>query len=226
MNIIGIPRAVLRMQYRIARAPLQLLEERVVARLDAEAPARVFYERSFGAVDAAVGKILGDGELAKRGGALARRGAELAEAARLDAVVGAKKKQAHDDLNAQRDAAGSAAKDAIDTTVQEIDDARAQSDEQKQEAVRTAAKRTTAAKGHADEAAARKTDKVEATTSEEVKRVTAAEESATAVADAELRDAADKRSTATAKRAHADQVEELADAEREARREARSPGQP
>ena len=45
MRIIDTPLAVLRLQYRIVRFPLQMIEERVVARMGSEAPARLFYER-------------------------------------------------------------------------------------------------------------------------------------------------------------------------------------
>src|SRR4051812_7515675 len=90
MRIIDAPLAVLRFQYRIVRFPLQLIEERVVARMGTEVPARLFYERALGLLDVAVGNTLGDSRLEKRGAALAersdalRRAAELATAA--DAV--------------------------------------------------------------------------------------------------------------------------------------------
>ena len=67
MKIAEIPFAVLRFQYQIARVPLQLIENQMAARLGSEAPARLFYERSLGAIDATVGNLLGDPELAKRG---------------------------------------------------------------------------------------------------------------------------------------------------------------
>ena len=51
MKITEIPFAALRLQYRIARVPLRLFEQRVLARVDSEAPARLLYERSVGAVD-------------------------------------------------------------------------------------------------------------------------------------------------------------------------------
>ena len=54
MRIIDTPLAVLRFQYRIVRFHLQIVEERVVARMGSEAPARLFYERSLGLLDAAV----------------------------------------------------------------------------------------------------------------------------------------------------------------------------
>ena len=58
MKITTVPFAVLRFQYLIVRVPLQLIEDRVSTRMDAEAPARLFYERSLGMLDATVGRVL------------------------------------------------------------------------------------------------------------------------------------------------------------------------
>ena len=63
MKITTVPFAVLRFQYLIVRVPLQLIEDRVSTRMDAEAPARLFYERSLGMLDATVGRVLGDPKL-------------------------------------------------------------------------------------------------------------------------------------------------------------------
>ena len=73
MKIADIPLAVLRFQYQIARIPFQLIEDQMATRLYAEAPARLFYERSLGAVDAAIGNLLGDPRLKRRGTALVER---------------------------------------------------------------------------------------------------------------------------------------------------------
>ncbi len=67
MRITRVPFAVLRFQYQLVRFPLQVLEERVVARMGTEAPARLFYERSLGVLDATVGTVLGDSRLRRRG---------------------------------------------------------------------------------------------------------------------------------------------------------------
>ena len=80
MSIIELSLQVLRMQYRLARFPLQFIEDRWIARMDAEAPARLIYERSLGGLDAAVGGVLGDSTLRRRGAALARRSEVRAEA--------------------------------------------------------------------------------------------------------------------------------------------------
>ncbi len=87
MKITEIPFAALRLQYRIARVPLRLFEQRVLAGVDSEAPARLLYERSVGAVDAVVGNMLGDSEVEKRGAARVERSEALGEAARLDELA-------------------------------------------------------------------------------------------------------------------------------------------
>ena len=78
---------MLRFQYQLARFPLQLIEEQVVARMGSEAPARLFYERWLGGLDATVGKMLGDPDLEKRGAALIERSDALRRAAQLDATA-------------------------------------------------------------------------------------------------------------------------------------------
>src|SRR6476619_4047744 len=84
MKITDVPFAVLRFQYQLARVPLQLIEDRVVARMDAESPARLMYERSMGRLDLAVGGALGANDVQRRGAALVERSDELARAARLE----------------------------------------------------------------------------------------------------------------------------------------------
>jgi hypothetical protein len=98
MRITDIPRAVLRLQYRIARAPMQLIEDRVMARMASESQARLFYERSMGTIDAAVGNALGDSELKRRGTELAVRSNALSRAASLDAEAAAQSERAAREL--------------------------------------------------------------------------------------------------------------------------------
>jgi hypothetical protein len=73
MNTTDVPFAFLRFQYQIARIPLQLIEEQMAAWMGSEAPPRLFYARSLGALDATVGSLLGDPKLEKRGAAFHRR---------------------------------------------------------------------------------------------------------------------------------------------------------
>ena len=105
MEITDVPFAFLRFQYQLARFPLQLIEEQVVAGMSSEAPTRLFYERWLGGLDATVGKMLGDPDLEKRGAALIERSDALRRAAQLDATAAQNKEQADDDLKAKRDKA-------------------------------------------------------------------------------------------------------------------------
>jgi hypothetical protein len=66
MKIARIPFAVFGFQYQIIRLPLQLIENRLAARMGAEAPARLFYERSLGMLDATAGRVLGDSTLKRQ----------------------------------------------------------------------------------------------------------------------------------------------------------------
>ena len=100
MEITDVPFAVLRFQYQLARLPLQLIEEQVVAGMSSEAPTRLFYERWLGGLDAAVGKMLGDPDLEKRGAALIERSDALRRAAQLDATATQNQERADDELKA------------------------------------------------------------------------------------------------------------------------------
>ncbi|MGW5153129.1 hypothetical protein [Rhodococcus koreensis] len=59
MRLAGIPRAVLRVEYSLARIPLQLLEDLTAAHLDEQAPTRLAYEQFLIGCDRAA-HLLGD----------------------------------------------------------------------------------------------------------------------------------------------------------------------
>ena len=87
MKITDVPFALLRFQYGLARLPLQLIGERVLTRMDPEAPARLAFERSLGLLDLTAGTALRAPEWERRGAALVERSDELRRAARLDAAA-------------------------------------------------------------------------------------------------------------------------------------------
>ena len=134
MKIAEIPFAVLRFQYQIARIPFQLIEDQMAARLYKEAPARLFYERSLGSVDAAIGNLLGDPKLKQRGTALVERSDALGRAAKLDAKATAKREQADAKLDATHDDVVTDIKEAHDATKQEDIDAQITAAQRKREA--------------------------------------------------------------------------------------------
>src|SRR4051794_11000284 len=102
MKLTDLPRAVLRFQYRIARMPWRFVERRALRKWDEEAPARLMYERSVGAIDSTLGKVLGDADLEARGDAEVKRSQNLSAASRLDETADKWEHEAEDQLRAKR----------------------------------------------------------------------------------------------------------------------------
>jgi hypothetical protein len=217
MKIAEIPLVVLRFQYQIARLPLQLIEDQVVARLHSEGPARLLYERSFGALDATVGKLLGDPQLEKRGAALVERSNSLSKAAKLDATTTRNREQADAKLEATHDDVVTDINEARRDRRRAVQ-ARTNAEQRKRAADEAAEKRAVAAKTQADEAAAQRNKAAETVKRQEEAKIGAAEARATKAAESKLDDAQAKRGEAARKRAQADRVEELANIEKQKRR--------
>ncbi|HMI94681.1 MAG TPA: hypothetical protein VK509_25075 [Polyangiales bacterium] len=222
MRIIDAPLAVLRIQYRIARFPLQLIEQRVIARMGSEAPARLFYERSLGLLDVAIGNALGDRQLEKTGGALAKRSDALGRAAKLDAAADQAQRRSSADLKARSDEAIEEQQDAQAAKARKIEQARTAAEERKRAAEAAAAQRTAAAKKRADDAAAQRTKSAEAAKREKQATIRSNEQKAAAAAKSKLDDAQARRTEAGAKRAQANRIEKLAEAEKQKRQSARA----
>ena len=222
MRIMDAPLAVLRFQYRIVRFPLQLIEDRVVARMGAEMPARLFYEHSLGLLDVAVGNALGDSRRQRRGGALAERSDALHRAAQLDAASNRVRHQSSADLKAKSDKAIEDQQNARAAKEREVEEARTSAEERKRAAEEAAARRTATAKKRADDVAAQRRNSADAAKRTEQARIAANEQKAGAAAKSKLDDAQARRTEANTKRAQADRVEELADAEKQKRQSARA----
>ncbi|OBA84894.1 hypothetical protein A5662_04720 [Mycobacteriaceae bacterium 1482268.1] len=211
MKITDVPFAVLRLQYQLARVPLQLFEDRVVGRLGEEAPARLFYERSVGKLDIAVGSVLGAPDVQRRGAALIERSDALSRAARLDEAAHRAVKEAETDLVDAQAAAAAVRQEARADKLEEATQARAAAAHEKVAAINEAEERVETVKEKADQAAAERRAAVEAAKREKQEKIRAAEQSAAAVAEAKVEDAQAKRSAAATELAQADRVEQLAD---------------
>lgn len=222
MRVTELPLAVLRFQYQFVRFPLQVIEDRVVARMGAEAPARLLYERSLGVLDATVGSALGDPRLERRGATLAEQSETLGRAAQLEQTAREKKAKADADLKASRDNTIADQEQARAAKRNATEEARSEAEQRKRAAAQGAQKRTAAAKQQVDELAARKIKSAEEAKRNEQARIRAAEQKAGAAAQAKLKDAQAKRGEAQGKRAQADRVEELADAEKQSRQAKRA----
>jgi hypothetical protein len=221
MRITDVPFAFLRFQYQFVRYPLQLIEDQVIVRMDSEAPGRLLYERSFGTLDATVGSVLGDSELARRGSAFVERSEALGWAARLDRAATRKKMHADERLAAKRDQAVKDREKARATRQHEDDDARAALDKRKRAAVVEGQNKATDGKKRAEEVAARRTASILVNKREKQFKVREAEQAAAAAAGAELSDAQQKRRGASDMRSRADRLEKLADLEKQKGRNAR-----
>jgi len=222
MRIIDAPFALLRLQYRIVRLPLQVIEEQVVARMGTEVPARLFYERSLGLLDAAVGNALGDYRLKQRGGALAERSDALRRASQLDAAAKRTREQSSADLKAKSDKVIEDRRDARAAKERDVRQARTSAEDRKRAAEEAAAHRTAAAKKQADETAARRKNSAEAAKRDKLARIRANEQKAAATAKSKLDSAQARRTQADMKRAQADRVEELAGIEKQKRQAKRA----
>ena len=224
MKITDVPFAVLRFQYQLARVPLQLLEDQVVARLDAESAARLLYERSMGRLDVAVGSALRAPAVERRGAALVERSEALGRAARLDTAADRATEQADADLRDAQHAATAVRQEARAEKEDELIQARRDAAHQKVAAIQDAEQRVEDVSNRADEVAAKRKDAVEAAKRDKQDQIRAAERSAEAVADAKTQDARKKRGAAAAKRGQADRVEQLADAAKQRRKRNRTTG--
>jgi hypothetical protein len=217
MKMIDVPLAMLRFQYQIARFPLSLIEQQVFARMDSEAPVRLFYERSLGMLDATFGSVLDAPEVQQRGAALIERSDALRRASQLDATATQKVKEADSELKGTREKAKQGKNEAHVEKERELIQAREGAQQRKRAAVDNAEKRIGTGKRQADEVAAQREKVAKEGKREEEARIGAAEQSAIAAADAERKDAQQKRNVAAVERAQADRVETLADAEKQTR---------
>jgi hypothetical protein len=154
MKITDVPFAVLRLQYQLARFPLQVIETQVVGRMDTEAPARLLYERSLGRLDLAVGTALGATDLEQRGAALLERSDALARAATLDTAAERAVEQSEDELKDALDAAAQVRQQAPAEKQEAVIEARVDAAHKKAAAIKDAEDRVGQAKKQTDKAAA------------------------------------------------------------------------
>jgi len=218
VSIIELPLRVLRVQYRLARLPLQFIEDRWIAHLDAEAPARLIYERSLGGLDAAVGGVLGDSTLRRRGAVLARRSEVRGEAAVRSMAAARQRQQAGAQLEDSLEEAADERDEATAAKQDAVVDARERAQQRKREAAEDADKRIAAATKAGRAEAERQRKAAEATERQRLQRINEAEAKSEAAARAALDDVRGKRAAAEAKREQAEKVEVLADVEKRNRR--------
>ena len=217
MSLTAIPNVMLKFQYQVARVPLQLIDDWFVARMDDEAPARLFYQRSLGMLDTAVGAALGDQEISERGATLVERSDALRRAAELDAVADENVKQADRELDVTQEKALQDKRQARKEAEAEARKARTEAQQRKRVAVEAAEKKIVANTKQADQIAEQRKKNVETAKRREEEQIDAAERGAAKAAGVKMAEAQEKRVDAATTRAQADTIEDLADAEKETR---------
>lgn len=219
MNLTDLTRSAAKMPYIVARLPLGLVEDQVVVRyLDNASPARIGYERFLGSVDKIAGRLLDDDGISRRGQALLRKTDFLAKAEELDAKAEARRARADDDLHAVQGQAVQARAQAQREKYEKVSAAEEQEQKDKQKAEREAKARAEAGKNEAEQAAKKRTEDAEGAKQTEHKRIAAREDRATVPPKRQLSDAADKRNAAKDRQQEADRLEQLTEAERNARK--------
>ena len=220
MKITDIPFAALRLQYRIARAPLQLIEQRVIARMDSEAPGgcstSVQSARStqWSAPCCATRRRV-------RGAAQVERSQALGEAARLDAAAAQQRREADDELRRKREEAA-AAPGRPARSQEKVQKARATAEQRKQQKPRKRRGGRPRSKSGSMSLPPPRSTQAESARRAEQQRITVAEKIGGRAADAATRRCCRQAARALDKRAHADRVEELVDEEKQQRKAARN----
>ena len=218
MNALTLPRTVAATEYKAARLPLTLIERQVVARLlDDDSSLRLAFEKALGSLDATVGRALKDAELTRRGAALTRKAEVLTRAVALEEKAAARKEQADAQL---QDSVQLAERQRVEAQQEAAQKAKQVHD--RQQAERRAAEEKAQATARAKTAAAEQRAQAEVEREEKAldARVSSIEtrtKARTAAPKAQLQDAVSLAQEATAEKAKADRLHDLAEAERTSR---------
>jgi hypothetical protein len=220
MNVLTVPRTVAALEYKALRLPATVVGS-AVARLDEESRVRLAFEKALGNVDAAVGRLLSNEELTRRGTALSRKAEVLENAVALEEKAEQRKAAADQALQEQKSAAADqrrqAEKDKVEQTrrLREQEKAAKQAVQDKADAQEKAAAKAVQAKAQAKIDAER--DRL-AQTEARIEQRTAER---TAAPKAQLSEAVQRKQDADSERAAADRMAQLADLEREKRQAAK-----
>ena len=218
MNVLTVPRTVAALEYKALRLPATVGAS-LVSRLDEESRLRLAYEKALGNVDAAVGRLLANDELATRGRKLAARAEVLETAVELEEKAELRKAEADRQLREQKARAVEQRQAAEREKVQETRRLREQ-----EKAAKKAVKQSADAKEKAAAQAVRakadaqlRIERDRLAQTEE--RIEQRKEQRTAAPKAQLELAVERKQEADSDRAAADRLAQLADEEK-ARRSA------
>lgn len=223
MNVLTLPRSVAAIEYKALRLPATLLQTQVVVRfLEEDSKLRLGFERALGALDEKAGSLLSNKALADRGRVLRRRSEILGKAVQLEEVADQRAAAAEATLREGRKKAAKTREQAVLAERQGVQDALREEQAEKARIEREAADRAKAEKKRVAAQTQAKVKAVTSTLDAQESRIDATEKARTAAPTAQLEDAVAQKKTADAERAKAERLAQLADAERESRKAART----
>lgn len=215
-----VTRTLITAEYSMLRLPLTVLENRVVGRyLDEDSRLRLGFEKTLGTLDAAVGRLVGDPELTRRGARLSHKSQLIEKAVTLEQKAeqrkqeaGASLKEANADAERKRTAAQARVQAEVKTIRQE-----------QQSAKQAAAERAEAEARAREKDVERRTEaKLQAAgtrAAEQVERIAQRTQARTAKPKAQLQDASDLAQDAHKERDAAERLHTLAEEEKARRKE-------
>jgi hypothetical protein len=214
MALSSLPRALGTLEYRLLRRPSQLLQASYLARLPEDNARRLLVERALGRVDEFAGRLLGDEEIRARGTQLKERAALLAEARKLEAGSVERRVEAQDKLDADKQRTAQERREAVQEQQEELAEVRRQEQQAKRQAREQAAQQAAEKQKKADEKAEQRLQAVSGTRKQHEQQLDQKERTAADERKAEVQTAKQEEGKAEAKRAKADRLDKLADAEK------------
>ena len=223
MNLLTLPRTVAALEYKAFRIPATLLQNQVVVRfLDEDSKLRLGFEKTLGSIDEKAGSLLANDALTKRGRVLRRRSEILGKAVQLEEVADQRKQAAEAVL---REGTKKAEQTRTAARQQQKTDVQAALREEQADKRRAEQEAQAKARAEKERIAAQAQAKVQAVTERldtQEARIDATQRARTAAPKAQLKDAVEQKKTADAERAQAERLAQLAKAEKDNRKAARS----
>jgi len=204
--------------YELARLPLVIVDNSLLARLPETSGPRVTLDRAIGSVDKLAGTLLGNSDIAKRGTDRIERSEKLLTADRLEQEAATRREEASRAAVAGRRRATQKRKAAQDRASSGLDEADAAETRGKQEAKTNAVKTAAAKKAAATRRAATRTATVEQRKKQVDSAAEAKKRAAQRKAKAELDDASKTKQSAAESRADANRLSDLTEAKKQARK--------
>lgn len=217
MNLTALPKSVLRLQYRIARFPLGVIEQQLRF-LPSDAAPRLMYERGLGMLDGIVGSVVGDEDIATRGALANERAQAVIRAEELDRQAADEKRAADEELRRAHERAADEREEARRKRERDVEHARAQRDEREKQAAQEAAQKKAAQTAQVTKQAEKQQQTAEAAKRKQQAAVREAEKQASEPAKIALEDAVAKKLESKKAEQDAKKVGNLADAEKSSRR--------